>query len=141
MLEFWAGQKVEEDGFCADRQPPMHLCGYRRRNVCNCLLFMTLCWPLRVISGWQKSRRVLLRSSKSRAWECCTISLGVKVIQNPQTGEVWIGQEAYAQRVLQKFGMENAKPIHTPVDAGLKLVKTTEDCENVDQVQFQSAVG
>ena len=23
--------------------------------------------------------------------------LGVKVIQNPQTGEVWIGQETYAQ--------------------------------------------
>ena len=67
--------------------------------------------------------------------------LGVKVIQNPQTGEVWIGQEAYAQRVLQKFGMENAKPLHTPVDASLKLVKTTEDCENVDQVQFISAVG
>ena len=70
--------------------------------------------------------------------------LGVKVIQNPQTGEVWIGQayvQAYAQRVLQKFGMENAKPIHTPVDTSLKLVKATEDCENVDQVQFQSAVG
>ena len=67
--------------------------------------------------------------------------LGVKVIQNPQMGEVWIGQEAYAQRVLQKFGMENAKPIHTPVDASSRLVKMTEDCENVDQVQFQSAVG
>ena len=39
--------------------------------------------------------------------------------------------------------MDNAKPIHTPaaVDASLKLVKTTEDCKNVDQVQFQSAVG
>ena len=67
--------------------------------------------------------------------------LGVKVIQNPQTGEVWMGQEAYAQRVLQKIGMKNVKPIHTPVDASLKLVKTTEDCENVYQVQFQSTVG
>ena len=67
--------------------------------------------------------------------------LGVKVIQNPQIGEVWIGQEAYAQRVLQKFGMENAKPINTPVDASSKLVKTTEGCEGVDQAQFQSAVG
>ena len=67
--------------------------------------------------------------------------MGGKVIQNPQTGEVWISQEAYAQSVLQKFGMENAKPIHTPVDASLKLMKMTEDCENVDQVQFQLAVG
>ena len=66
--------------------------------------------------------------------------LGVKVIQNPQTGEVWIGQEAYARRVLQKFGMENAKPIDRPVNGSSKLVKTTKDCEGVNQAQFQSAV-
>ena len=52
-----------------------------------------------------------------------------------------MGQEAYAQSVLQKFGMENGKPIHTPVGASLKLVKMTKDCENVGQVQFQLAVG
>lgn len=67
--------------------------------------------------------------------------VGVKVIQTPQTEEVWISQEAYAQRVLQKFGMENAKPIDTPIDASSKLVKRTEDCEGFDQGQFQSAVG
>ena len=53
--------------------------------------------------------------------------LGVRMIQNPQTGKVWIGQEAHARRVLQKFGMENAKPIDTRVDTSSKLVKTTED--------------
>ena len=62
--------------------------------------------------------------------------LGVKVIQNPQTGEVWIGQEAYAQSILQKFGMENTKPINTPVDASSKLVKTTENCEGVVTPSF-----
>ena len=67
--------------------------------------------------------------------------LGVKVMQNLLTGEVWIGQPAYAERVLEKFGMENAKPIATPVDVSLKLVKTTEECQSIDQVFFQSAVG
>ena len=66
--------------------------------------------------------------------------LGGKVIQNPQPGELWIGQEAYARRVLQKFGMENAKPIDRPVNGSSKLVKTTKDCEGVNQAQFQSAV-
>ena len=54
--------------------------------------------------------------------------LDVKVIQNPQIGEVWIGQEAYAQRVLQNSGMPNAKPIKTPVDTSSKLVKMTVAC-------------
>ena len=66
--------------------------------------------------------------------------LGGKVIQNPQTGEVWIGQDAYARRVLQKFGMENGKPLDMPVNASSKRVKTTKDCEGVNQAHFQSAV-
>lgn len=43
--------------------------------------------------------------------------LGDKMIQNPQTEEVCIGQESYARRVLQKFGIKNAKPIDIPVHA------------------------
>jgi len=37
--------------------------------------------------------------------------------------------------------MENAKAVSTPVDPSTKLVKTTEDCEDVDQGLYQSAVG
>ena len=53
--------------------------------------------------------------------------LGVKIIQNQSTGEVWIGQQAYAETLLQKLGMEDAKPVHTPVETGTKLTKATED--------------
>ena len=49
--------------------------------------------------------------------------LGTKVLQNKQNGDVWIGQPAYAQKVLLKFNMENAKAVDTPVDACSKLVK------------------
>lgn len=41
--------------------------------------------------------------------------LGMKIIQDQRTGNVWIGQPAYAESVLQKFGMENAKPVNTPL--------------------------
>ncbi len=37
--------------------------------------------------------------------------------------------------------MENAKPVNTPVDASMKLVKMTEDLDSVDQGMYQSAVG
>ena len=64
--------------------------------------------------------------------------LGVKIIQD---GKVWIGQPAYAESILQKFSMENAKPVSTPVDTGTKLVKATEESDSVDQALYQSAVG
>ena len=67
--------------------------------------------------------------------------LGVKVIQNQEGEKIWIGQPAYAESILQKFGMENAKPVSTPVDTGTKLIKSTDESEGVDQTLYQSAVG
>ena len=59
--------------------------------------------------------------------------LGVKIIQNQKSGEVWIGQPAYTRSILQRFGMEKAKTVSTPVDTSIKLVKATEDSSSVDQ--------
>ena len=67
--------------------------------------------------------------------------LGVTVDQETNPDCIWIGQPGYTQRVLNKFGIVQAKPVLTPVDASAKLVKTVEDEETVDQVKYQSAVG
>ena len=32
--------------------------------------------------------------------------LGMKIIQDNSTGDVWIGQPAYVDKVLEKFGMK-----------------------------------
>ena len=68
--------------------------------------------------------------------------VGVKIIQNQSTGEVWTGQPVYAETFLQKFGMGDAKPAHTPVHGDwYKLTKATEDYDRVNQKLYQSAVG
>ncbi len=38
-----------------------------------------------------------------------------------------MGQPAYIETVLKKFGMEEAKAISTPVDPSTKLVKATDE--------------
>ena len=66
--------------------------------------------------------------------------LGVQIIQ--QSGKIWMGQSTYAENVLKKFGMENAKPVATPADSNSKLVKAEElDSELHNQAEYQSAVG
>ena len=50
--------------------------------------------------------------------------LGVKVLQKPDSKEVWIGQEAYTKSVLERFDMESSKPVSTPVNPGMKLKKS-----------------
>ena len=67
--------------------------------------------------------------------------LGVNIDQDKESDRVCIGQPAYTSSVLQKFGMEHAKPVNTPVDTAVKLVKATEEDECVDQKCYQSAVG
>ena len=68
--------------------------------------------------------------------------LGMKIIQNQSSGEVWIGQPVYTQNILEKFGMKDAKPVSTPVDVSSKLVTATaESSDSIDQDLYQSAVG
>ena len=67
--------------------------------------------------------------------------LGMKIVQDEATGSVWIGQPAYTESILKKFGMENAKVSPTPVDPSNKLLKATEADEPVDQHVYQSAIG
>ena len=67
--------------------------------------------------------------------------LGVKVVQDHEKGSVWIGQPAYAESLLEKFGMKDSKPVKTPVSTSSKLVKATDNNEQANQGLYQSAVG
>ena len=52
-----------------------------------------------------------------------------------------MGQPAYINKVLEKFGMEDAKSVAIPSDVGTKLVKAEDGQERVDQNMYQLAVG
>ena len=59
--------------------------------------------------------------------------LGVQVIQNHKDDKVWLGQPTFTESILRKYGMEDAKPIKTPVNVNSKLLKATDDSELADQ--------
>ena len=56
-------------------------------------------------------------------------------------GKSRIGQPTYADKVLSKFGMDNARPVDTPVDPNSKLIKAMDESELHNQPEYQSAVG
>ena len=66
--------------------------------------------------------------------------LGIKIEQKSDNS-IWIGQPAYIEKLLTTHGMQNCKPVNTPVSIGNKLVKANEEDEPVNQRQYQSAVG
>ena len=67
--------------------------------------------------------------------------LGIKIVQNKDNGSIWIGQPTYTKSVLEKFNMDQAKAMKTPVNISQKLVQALEDSECVDSELYQSAVG
>ena len=66
--------------------------------------------------------------------------LGIKIEQKSDNS-IWIGQPAYIEKLLTTHGMQNCKPVNTPVSIGNKFVKANEEDEPVNQRQYQSAVG
>ena len=67
--------------------------------------------------------------------------LGMWVVQDDESGDVWIGQPTYVEKVLEKYSMQDAIAVSTPVDVSAKLVQAGEDDELFDQGLYQSAVG
>ena len=62
-------------------------------------------------------------------------------MEQRENNSVWIGQPAYTTSLLQTFGMQDCKPVSTPVNVGSKLTKATDDDDSVDQQKYQSAIG
>ncbi|CAJ2639360.1 unnamed protein product [Trifolium pratense] len=64
--------------------------------------------------------------------------LGIEVKQEDHG--ILITQEGYAKEVLKKFKMDDANPVSTPMECGIKLSKH-EEGETVDPSLFKSLVG
>ena len=73
----------------------------------------------------------------------CHYYLGVEVIRNRATKELWLTQRQYLRQLLAKFDAENLNPTATPMETGMRLVRADADhiASKQTTVQFQSAVG
>ena len=59
-------------------------------------------------------------------------------IQHNKNG-IYITQSKYIKEILKKFGMEDSKPVGTPMYIGLKLTKD-DDSKEVDQTLYKSMI-
>ena len=60
-------------------------------------------------------------------------------IQQSRNG-IYITQYKYIKEILKKFGMEDSKPIGTPMCTRLKLTKD-DNSKDVDQTLYRSMIG
>ncbi|GJS09895.1 retrovirus-related pol polyprotein from transposon TNT 1-94 [Tanacetum coccineum] len=53
---------------------------------------------------------------------------------------IFFNQSKYIKEMLKKFGLEDSKPIKTPMSSDTKLTKD-EECESVDSTKYRGMIG
>ena len=64
--------------------------------------------------------------------------LGLQIRQSNQG--IFISQTKYIREMLKRFGMEDCKPVITPMQTSCKLSKD-DDSKSTDQRQYKSMIG
>ena len=69
---------------------------------------------------------VKLKKELSKSFEMKNLGsvsqiIGIKIFQDMTNGKLWLSQESYIEKVLDKFNMGKAKPMSSPLGIHLKL--------------------
>ena len=72
--------------------------------------------------------------------------LGMKIRRDRDAKRLWLSQVGYVKKMLERFSMENAKPVSRPLANHFRLStsqcpKTVEEIEDMSKVPYASAVG
>jgi hypothetical protein len=72
--------------------------------------------------------------------------LGIQVIRDRAQRKIWLSQERYIRDMLKRFGMNNARPVATPMDPNTKLTKDESNAiaimdDDMRAIPYASAVG
>ncbi|RVW39706.1 Retrovirus-related Pol polyprotein from transposon TNT 1-94 [Vitis vinifera] len=72
--------------------------------------------------------------------------LGMRIIRDKANGTLKLSQSEYVKKVLNRFNMNEAKPVSTPLGSHFKLSKeqspkTEEEMDHMSKVPYASAIG
>ena len=64
--------------------------------------------------------------------------LGMKILRDRKAGKLWMSQERYIERMLERFNMKNSKPVSTPLAGHFKLSKRF--CPSIEKEKGKMSV-
>jgi len=72
--------------------------------------------------------------------------LGMEICRDRQAGKLFLSQQRYIKKVLDRFNMNDCKPVSTPLAAHFKLSldfcpDTKEDMEHMSHVPYANVIG
>ena len=72
-------------------------------------------------------------------------TLGMEIERDRAKRKIWLNQRKYVETILQRFNMQDSKPVKVPITVGVRLSieqcpKTQEEEEDMSRVPYASAV-
>ena len=67
------------------------------------------------------------------------VCLGLEIVRDSPRGLLHLNQTRYAEKVLERFGMENSSPAATPMQAQISISDT--ETEAIDSTLYRKAIG
>ena len=72
--------------------------------------------------------------------------LGMEIKRDMAKRKLWLNQRKYVKTILQRFNIQDSKPVNVPIHVGVHLSteqcpKTQEEEEYMSRVPYASAVG
>ncbi|KAL6138925.1 hypothetical protein ACLB2K_064204 [Fragaria x ananassa] len=72
--------------------------------------------------------------------------LGMQITRDRKKGLLWLSQESYIEKVLERFNMDKARSVSVPLAAHFKLSKkqspsNAKEREEMEKVLYASIVG
>ena len=138
----------------------MHRIGFKRCEADHCyyvksfdnsyiILLLYVDDMLIVRSGIKKINNLKKQLSKQFAMKDLGAAkqiLGTKIIRDKANGTLKLSQSEYVKKVLNRFNMNEAKPVSTPFGSHFKLskeqsLKTEEKKDHMSKVAYASAIG
>ncbi|GJY40070.1 retrovirus-related pol polyprotein from transposon TNT 1-94 [Tanacetum coccineum] len=104
-----------------------------------------------LVVGPNKDRINKLKAQLARELEMKDLGpankiLGMQIHRDRVSRKIWLSQKSYVKKILQRFNMQDCKPISTPFPTDIKLSsKMSPSSENermeISRVTYASAVG
>ena len=92
------------------------------------------------IETMEKVKTDLVKVFKMKDMGTINYCLGIEFKQDLKNGTITMCQSKYTKEILTRFGMENSKPMITPMDGNQKLKKPDEEGTD-EELPYQKLVG
>ena len=94
----------------------------------------------------QKLKRELSKTFDMKDLGNAKRILGMEILRNRKADKLWLSQERYIERMLERFNMKNSKPVSTPLAGDFKLSKrlypsTEKEKGKMSVIPYSSAIG